>query len=106
MVTVLNEVEGLRTMFREMGYHRILKLDDTAGDGARFDDDVGAFSRVFGLQVERRECHSTVFEHSYEMAKERMVVRADGLPARGLVAELGLARAEAGPPGGGMGRSR
>lgn len=70
--TLLDEVEGMRLMFEEYGYRRILMLADGCGDVDRFDEDVRAFSKVFGLEVGQRECSLAVFEQSYGLAKERM----------------------------------
>ena len=76
--SMVEEVEGLRYMFETMGYHRLLKLDDAAGDEERFDEDVRAFSRLFDLELDVRECCSPVFEHSYALAKESMQYETRG----------------------------
>lgn len=76
--SLVEEVEGMRYMFQTLGYHRLMKLDDRPDDGGRFDEDVRAFSKLFDLELEVRQCHSPVFAHSYAMAKESMLNKASG----------------------------
>lgn len=98
--SIVEEVEGLRYMFRELGYDRILKLDDGTGDTSRFDEDVRTFSRIFDLGMEIRNCELTVFEHSYQLAKERIRTRMEGLDGSDMpVLDPGGSEVAAEPPG-------
>jgi|GEM_PF-2190771 hypothetical protein len=78
LTSLVEEVEGLRYMFETLGYHKLLKLDDYINDGGRFDEDVRAFSQLFDLELEVKQCHSRVFEHSYALAKESMQDESNG----------------------------
>lgn len=70
--SLVNEVEQLRDLFADLGYHRLIRLDDGAGDSVGFEEDVRTFSRTFDLELVSQACRLKVFERSYDLAKGRM----------------------------------
>ena len=70
--SLVSEVEQLRDLFEDLGYRRIIRLDDGVGDAASFEEDVRSFARTFDLEMVSRTCQLRVFERSYDLAKSRM----------------------------------
>ncbi len=75
--SLVQQVVDLKGLFEALDYHRIVRFDDGVGDREGFEKDVEAFSATFDLQVVPRRFRSQVFEHSYDLAKEKMIGRRD-----------------------------
>jgi len=67
-------VESMRSLCKETGVSKIMRLDNGLGERTRFERRVEAFARMFGLDIVSRECGLGVFEHTYSLAKKRLAM--------------------------------
>lgn len=71
---IVEQVENTRFVFERMGYSKIMRLENGLGDSKKFEGRVGAFARMFDLEVLSKQCRLWVFEHSYSLAKTRLAM--------------------------------
>jgi hypothetical protein len=72
---MIEQVENMRFVFERMGYRTVMKLENGLGDQERFNERVSGFAKIFDMSVASKECGLTVFEHSYALAKSKLLER-------------------------------
>ncbi|MDW5562341.1 MAG: DUF1638 domain-containing protein [Methanomassiliicoccus sp.] len=78
LVGLMDEIERMTIAFEAMGNPSLIKLDNQIEGGKEYHDMIDMFARTFGLEVHTIPCDLSVFDDSYDWAKNVMRARTRG----------------------------